>query len=490
MTGSIDVRDVERLRRIVSRRFGFRLGPSENGALEGWLKRRLAAERRPCGAFLSHLENGPATRDLRAIAVELTVPETYFFRNTEQFQALRDVVLPERTRARGTEKKLRVLSAGCASGEEPYTLAIVLREAALDPSWDVSILAVDVNVDVLARAAQGRFSSWAFRETPPDVQRRWFHRDGDRWVLDDTIRRSVQFAELNLTDAAPWPAESFDVIFWRNVMMYFTPECARRAAANLIRALAPGGFLFLGPAETLRGHAEGVLLRRSHGAFYYQRDGATKGAEPSPAEEGSWVEAIGRATRRIEAMASTPPPPPAASPTPPPAPPSEPSPLARALDLFRDERVPDALAALDALPHDAARAPEALLLRAALLTHGNQLARAEEACRELLASDTRHVGAHYLLALCRQGSGDQGAARDHFQRATALDPSFGMPHLHLGLMARRESDDAGARRELTRALALLQREESSRILLFGGGFGRSALLDLCRAELSACGGSA
>ena len=107
-----------------------------------------------------------------------------------------------------------------------------------------------------------------------------------------------------------------------------------------------------------------------------------------------------------------------------------------------------------------------------------------------MASDTRHVGAHYLLALCRQGSGDQGAARDHFQRATALDPSFGMPHLHLGLMARRESDDAGARRELTRALALLQREESSRILLFGGGFGRSALLDLCRAELSACGGSA
>jgi chemotaxis protein methyltransferase CheR len=109
-------------------------------------------------------------------------------------------------------------------------------------------------------------------------------------------------------------------------------------------------------------------------------------------------------------------------------------------------------------------------------------------CRRLLKIDELNSGAHYVLALCREGARDQPAAANHDQVAVYLDPAFAMPRLHLGLLARRAGDSGTARRELAQALALLQREDASRLLLFGGGFNREALLGLCRAELIACGG--
>ena len=144
---------------------------------------------------------------------------------------------------------------------------------------------------------------------------------------------------------------------------------------------------------------------------------------------------------------------------------------------------------LDALPSDTAQDPEFLLLTAVLLTHGGNLAKAENVCAELLERDEMSAGAHYLMALCRESAGDGPGAADHDQVATYLDPGFAMPRLHLGLLARRAGDRNAAREELLQALMLLQREDSSRLLLFGGGFGREALSALCRAELAGCGGA-
>ena len=110
-------------------------------------------------------------------------------------------------------------------------------------------------------------------------------------------------------------------------------------------------------------------------------------------------------------------------------------------------------------------------------------------CERLLAIDELNAGAHYALALCREGDGDRQGAIDHDQVAIYLDGSFAMPRLHLGLVARKRGDLETARRELGQALVLLQREDAARLLLFGGGFGRDALVALCRAELAGCGGS-
>jgi chemotaxis protein methyltransferase CheR len=152
---------------------------------------------------------------------------------------------------------------------------------------------------------------------------------------------------------------------------------------------------------------------------------------------------------------------------------------------LEQERFADALARLGALPPAAERDPEVQLLRAIALTHAGRLAEAEQACRQLLVLDGLNAGAHYVMALCREQAGDRAGAVEHDHTAIHLAPSFAMPHLHLGLLARKAGRPEAARRALETALDLLAREEPSRILLFGGGFTRETLTQLCHLELRA-----
>ena len=163
---------------------------------------------------------------------------------------------------------------------------------------------------------------------------------------------------------------------------------------------------------------------------------------------------------------------------------------ARALELLREERYAEALDEVQGWSSGLTGDVEALLLQAVLLLHGGRLGEAEDLCHRLLALDELNAGAHYVLALCREAASDPQGAAEHDEAAAYLAPEFAMPHLHLGLLARRAGNRQAQRREFERALALLQREDPSRLLLFGGGFGRDALLALCRAELHGCGGPA
>jgi len=386
-----------------------------------------------------------------------------------------------------------VLSAGCASGEEPYSIAMTLRSLPGDAARGTTIRAVDVNPAMLAIARRGRYRAWSLRETPPAMRARWFRAEGDLLALDDAIRAAVAFEERNLgaDDPALWTPGAYDVVFCRNVMMYFTPQGARALVERIASALAPGGLLFLGHAETLRGLSQAFSLQHTHGCFHYRlEDPADRPPEPAAGEgrREDWFQAIGRAALRVRALAT-----PAADPEPEadPGAPARPAAreawdLAPALELLGQERFDDALALVHSLPAAAARDPDVLLLDAALLVHGGDFARAERACRRLLALDASNAGAYHVLALCCEGRGDLAQAAACDQRAVELDPAFAMPHMHLGLLARRGGDRAAARRALGQALALLPRESAMRLKLFAGGFGRDALLALCRAELRAC----
>jgi chemotaxis protein methyltransferase CheR len=464
------------------------------------LEKRVEASREPSGVYLDRLEQGGFPRaEIRALAQEVTVGETYFFRNMEQFRAFAEIVRPLR--------QLRVLSAGCASGEEAYSLAMMVREHGTETGARGAITGVDINPAALAKASRGRYSSWSLREMPPAMLRRWFLQDGREHIVDPSIRAAVRFEERNLAGEEPglWLPESYDVVFCRNVLMYLTPEIARAVVARIGQALTPGGHLFLGHAETLRGLSQGFHLCQSHGTFYYRRKGALEttacravvDAHPSPfpsaaSSDGSWaaswVETVQRSATRIEelsersgasAMASLDP----ARGTPAPAA------MSRAVELLRDERFADALHLLGDPPRGASRDPDVLLLRAVLLTLSGRLDEAESVCYDLRRLDDLSAGAHYLLALCREGAGDATGAEEHDRAAAYLDPDFAMPRLHLGLLARRSGDMRSARREMEQALDLLAREDPSRILLFGGGFTREALVHLCRAELLAIGGA-
>lgn len=508
MTATPAREEVERFRTAVTERLGLQFDDGKLDYLADVLRQCVAKSRADgIASYLVRLADGVKSEEVRALAQELTVPETYFFRNPDHFRAVAEVVLPDRGRA-NAGRPLRILSAGCASGEEAYSLAIVVHEHLIDPARGAAeIVAVDINPAVIAKARRAHYSAWSFRETSAELRARYFERNGLDFVLDPRVRSMVAFEERNLIedDAAFWRPETFDVVFCRNVIMYFSPEVMRNVIARVARALVPGGFLFLGHAETLRGISQDFHLRHTHETFYYQRRETPEirslptprnvpvpaGWLGEPAAElpelgDSWVDAIQRAGERIATLARSTGRRPAAASAPP-------SPAAAArwdlgvpVELLRRERFADAMTTLGALPPESKEDPDVQLLRAVLLTNAGDLGAARDVCEQLLERDGLNAGAHYLMALCLEHAGDLEAAVEHDRVAVYLDAAFAMPHLHLGLAARRAGHVEVARRALGQALTLLTREDSSRVLLFGGGFSREALVELCRAELHGC----
>ncbi len=511
MSATVDRAEVERFRTLIGQNLGLQFEDDKLDTLSEVVRDRMDA--RGCsqfGAYEGQLQGQGRRDELRALAGRLTVGETYFFRYWDHFRAFAQVVLPERIAALRDRRRLHILSAGCASGEEAYSLAMLVRDHLPDrEAWDVDILGIDVNPSMIERARRGRYTRWSLRETTAEAQDRNFRADGSQFELDPAVRAMVTFEERNLVndDAQFWRPGAFDVVFCRNVLMYFRPAAMRAVVQRIWGSLSPGGFLFMGHAETLRGVTNGFHLRHTHETFYYQRRdpseadahesaAATERQRPAPAQhaaapldlgDSSWVGAIQRASDRIAQLARGPQAP-AASTLSRTAGDPRLLDLAPAEELVRQERFAEAMALLHALPTSSFNDPDAQLLRAALLTNSGQLREAESVCAQLLSADELNAGAHYLMALCREHADDRVAAIEHDQAATYLDAAFAMPHLHLGILARRAGDLGQARAELGRALGLLVREDTSRILLFGGGFSREALVELCRSELRASGG--
>ena len=497
----------ERFRCWVAQRLGLQFDDSKLGLLAEILARRTERTRETLAPYLDTLDGPRAHEELRALAPELTVGETYFFRHFEQLRAFVEIAMPD-CLARAGARSMRLLSAGSASGEEAYSLAILLREHFADVAPRVHIRGIDVNPVMIEKATQARYLPWALRELPRELRARWFRSEGREAILDESIRSAVSFNERNLAidDGELWMPHAYDVIFCRNVLMYFTFEQARALVARLTHSLAPGGYLFLGHAETLRGLSNDFSLCHTHDTFYYQRklsSGPRENAhsvkigsaspsaalvpEPVAANgEHGWLDAIQGASQRIEALATKPTRRARVHSGSAPRRGAPGAPLA--LRLLEKERFTEALEAIGPPPDGSAHDVDVALLQAALLTHSGKFEAAERACAELLRRDELSTGGHYLLALCREAAGDRRGALEHYRAAVYLDPGFAMPRLHLGLMARRAGNLHAAQHELGQAALLLQREDASRLLLFGGGFGRESLLSLCRAELLAAGG--
>lgn len=482
----IDAAGVDLLRDLASREFGLSFGPEKRDFLADTLRQRLSAL--GLASTADYARRIESADELRELARLLTVPETFFFRGADQLRALKERALPERIRARASTRQLRLLSAGCAMGEEPYTLAMIVRDGFPElRDWKISIQGMDLNPHLLRTAARARYTSWSLRETSDELRDRCFQREGGSFVPLDVYRSLVSFREINLSKPAPdaLPAGAFDVVFCRNVIMYFTREVMKAVVERFAQALAPDGFLFLGHAETLRGLTQEFTLCHTHDTFYYQKRASREDAFPAfvpppvevpspPAASTAWVDAIRDGAGRLESLAKD-------LPVPALAPEGG---LARAFDLLRRERYQEALDLVDPAPGDL----DAQLLRAVLLTHRGRPAEAEAICAEILRTDDLNAAAHHLIALCRENAGDVESAIEQNRVAQYLDPDFAMAALHVGRLARRRNDLPLARRQLAQALSLLEREDASRILLFGGGFEREALIRLCRAELEACGG--
>ena len=431
---------VEALRRLVREHAGLDLREERTRDLAEILGARVRATGAGDAAtYLARL--GPARadgRELARILEGLVVNETYFFRDRAQLDVLASRVFPELA-ARGG--RIRILSAGASTGAEAYTLAILLCERFPELVPIVDIVGIDLVPAAIEVARRGRWLPWTLRDTPAAIVARYFEPHGRFHELRADVRAMVSFEVRNLLgpEGALWAPGAFDVIFCRNVLMYLAPGPAQAAVARLERSLTPGGCLFLGHAETLRGFATGLALERDAGAFYYRHRPSLR------AEVEAAIELRAPPSRRLHIEGS----------------------------LVVPSRVEEAK------PGSGASIREVLEL-----VERGDLAEAENACALAHAADDLDAVPYYLMALCRDRAGDPAGARRRATAAAYLDPTFAMPCLHLGLLARRDGDFRTARRELERAVALLAREDDDRLHLLGGGLDREALRRICHAHLS------
>lgn len=226
--------------------------------------------------YYSYLKYSPHSHEeLSQFISLLTNNETYFFREDAQFTVMSQEILPaikERKIARG-ERRLRIVSAGCSSGEEVYTLAMVLLESGLFLwDWDILVTGVDIDEQIIARAVHGVYSGRAFQTTPPRLIDRYFTPHAEGMQVKDSLRQLTRFTRGNLLQLENlFTAQSADIIFCRNVLIYFSEETSRQIVDSFATLLRPDGLLFLGHSESLTRISTHYLPVRFPGAIIYKK---------------------------------------------------------------------------------------------------------------------------------------------------------------------------------------------------------------------------
>lgn len=254
---SLSSRDFARLCDFVYAEAGIRLGPGKKTMLESRLRRRLRhLHMDSCASYCAYLFGQEGLRDEKIHFIDVvTTNKTDFFREPAHFDFLAQRALPELA-ARAEGRSLLVWSAGCSSGEEPYTLAMVLSEYAQDhPAFRFTILATDISTAVLARAELGVYPAETVEPVPPALRRKYLMRSREpgshRVRIAPELRKLVVFRRLNFMDADYGLSECADAIFCRNVIIYFDRPTQQRILSRLTHFLVPSGYLFVGHSETL-----------------------------------------------------------------------------------------------------------------------------------------------------------------------------------------------------------------------------------------------
>lgn len=411
------------------------------GGLQRSMRRALALDPQE---YLARVERDPALLD--DLVAEITVGETYFFRDPEQCRVIRERILPELFEARGGEP-LRVWSAGCGTGEEAYTLAILLAEAGA--RGQVAVVGTDLSRRALARAREGRYTRWALRGVPPEQVARYFSQEAGEFVLGSGIRRQADFRYLNLVeDAYPSLASGIsgmDLILCRNVLIYFDAATSALVIRRLMRALAPGGWLLLGASDPVpadRGPCEVVL---TGAGLAYRRVGT------APATTPTALDAAGMTSAAPEIPKGTLLPPPEApafaTPVPATRPEVEAPPPRAAARSVRGPRTPD----LGSSAGDA----DAAIARVRALANGGDLVTAGRACAEALDRHRTSAELTYVHGVLLGEAGRPAEAAAALRAALYLDRTLAVAHLALARELARLADGPGALRALRNAERLL-----------------------------------
>jgi chemotaxis protein methyltransferase CheR len=449
----------ETVARLVSARTGLTFPPHRRESAEAGIRRAM----KRAGAFhpARYCELLRHDDTLDDLVGELTVGETYFFREPAQFDFIRKEVLPEICRRRGPDHEIRIWSAGCASGEEPYSLAILCAREGL--AGRVRLLGTDISRAALARAQEGIFGAWSLRGDGAAVVQPFLTPVGKRYRLSPAIRQAVRFDHLNLAlEGYPSPVGriwAMDLILCRNVLIYFDPDTITGVGRRLFESLAEGGWLITASSDPpLGGLAPFETVTKEEGVFY-RRPGIT-----------GWPKEAG-----IGAMGATDPltsPPPQAADSP-------------SMEMLVNPKLP--LASADAHPeYDPARDRHgevvAIIMQIRALANRDP-AEAERVCA---ATVTRHPLApeiHYWHALVLLDQGRDAEAEAALRRVLYLDRSLAVAQMTLGAVLQRRGDRTGAWRAYRNARDLCRQRRADELVPLTDGECFGALLQGAEGHL-------
>jgi chemotaxis protein methyltransferase CheR len=452
-TEALDESGLAELRDRIRRRAGLNFPESRLTDLESGVRRAMASTGTgDIRAFAQRVETEAAVFD--ALIGNLTVGETYFFREPAQFEVLRNRVLPDLRRDLTGGAKLRVWSAGCASGEEPYSLAILLEEQGL--AEQSTVLGTDVSRAALQRAREASYGIWSLRGSPGATASPNFERRGDRFVMNARLRNRVQFRYLNLAESSyPSPENGtaeVDLILCRNVMIYFDAETVRQVAQRLYQCLKPGGWLLTGPSDPPLWDCAPFRTRVADGCVVYQReDPAAMEAQPKSAP-------IAFAPLREEKPAVA----------------AFPDVSAPALDLPPEEPP-------SPVPPDS-DLPAAITRVRRLADSGNALV-AEQAALDALRQFPLAPELHYLHAIVCAELGRAEAAIASLRRVLYIDPTLALAHFTLASMLLRAGRRSEAQRAYQAALATCSVQPPDDLLPLSEGAPVRSLMASVQAQL-------
>lgn len=464
---------IEEFSGFLATRMGLHYPPERWGDLDRAVT-QMAAELgyADADACMRHFLSTPVDRaEIETLASYLTIGETYFFREPASFDALATRILPGLITQRrlAHSRYLRIWSAACSTGEEAYTMAILLDRLIPDiRQWNITILATDINPRSLRKAIDGVYGEWSFRGIDPEIKKTYFTPRGARFEVAPHIRRMVSFAYHNLAEDL-YPSvhnntNGMDIIFCRNVLMYFSMDRARQVVSGLQHSLIDGGWLV---AASVEGSAELFAPLGNIGltdATIYR-----KAVSPP------------LAPFTLPPLPDEPPLAPLPSPPPPLVvePEQAPTPLDRALALYQSGDNAEAIALLLDDPNLATDG-KALTLLARLYANEGRLDLADECCRRALAVDRLAPERHYLLAMIRQECGDARGAADALKRALFLDPDYILAHVALAGLAVAEGRKAEAKRCYRNALTLLVGLDPADTLAESDGLTVGRLIEIVR----------
>lgn len=446
--------------RVIARTGHFYYQDKDDLLWDRVLRRMTAGGFEDCAAYLAHLESRDGDAEWSALEADITIGETFFFRYGEQFAALRTTILPDLIERNNVERRLRIWSAGCATGAEAYSLAIVLRELLGDAfgDWRISILGTDINDRFLETARQGRFGRWALRSIDAEQRANYFTPGPDNsWQLRPRFRGGVRFERHNLLSlldgSSPLQFSDFDLILCRNVLIYFHPDTVVGIVGALRDTLREGGWMLLGHAEPNPVFERMMRTVNLPGTVAYRRFPPVDLAAPPP-------------------MAAVVSPLPALPPAKPVPQRLKPQPLPVDVPMAPQQKGGDEDCL--AVVRDAAGA--------------GKLEEALSHCQKGLQGCPTDADLHYYDGLIQHGLGNPDLAEAAFRKAIYLRKSFAMAHLHLGLLLIAMARSAMGQRYIANAAHLTVSLPEDALVPEGDGLSAGNLRQIVQGALARASG--